>query len=277
MKKTMLLKNSVAALLILLAYSLSGSSCAMSSSDKENIAAVKSYYIRKITEPIVVDGKLDESVWSSAGVIGNFTRFLTGQGAVVYKTEVRMLWDKQNLYVAFVCEDPDIWSSLSRHDEPLWEGEAVEVYIDADRDGKNYKELIINPLNVVVDLNIPFVGPDANPGDWKKLRIWDTKELSSAVVVDGTLTNREDRDKSWTVEISIPFDNFPEAAHLPPHIGDKWRLQLYRIDRSSCLNEPEFSSWSPTHNFHVPGKFGVVIFSEKQVKRQKIDCYEFNR
>jgi hypothetical protein len=62
------------------------------------------------------------------------------------------------------------------------------------------------------------------------------------------------------VEIAIPWEDFVTAPHLPPLSGDRWRINLYRIDRYQ--GQEELSAWSPTGQptFHVPGQFGELIF-----------------
>ncbi len=225
--------------------------------------ARRTYYIKKTREKIIIDGRLNESSWRRAKIIKGFTRFLAPTKTPTYQTQARMLWDDKNLYIAFECEDPDIWSPKMERDGPLWKGEVVEVYIDPDGDGKNYKEIEVNPLNQVIDLNIPFA-KDGRPGiPWKEGSKWNAQGLKTAVKVEGTVNNRQDRDKKWTVEIAIPLINFTTAPNIPPQPGDRWRLQLYRIDRSSTLKESkELSSWSPTPTFHVPENFGEIIFTE---------------
>jgi hypothetical protein len=85
--------------------------------------------------------------------------------------------------------------------------------------------------------------------------------LKTAVAVEGTLDNHKDTDKLWTVEMAIPLADFKGAAHVPPKIGDTWRVQFYRIERGSKLAQPEFSGWSPTDTFHRPTQFGTLTFA----------------
>jgi hypothetical protein len=211
--------------------------------------------------PITIDGKLDELAWESAAPMGRFTCFGTKSGDPEYETTTRVLWDDENLYVAFEATDPDIWSEITERDGPLWEGEVLEVYVDPDGDGRDYKEFEVSPLNAVIDLNIERE-EDGRVPDWKAYAEWNAEGWRTAVTVDGDLTDRENEDRGWIVEMAIPFANFPSAASRPPEIGDTWRVQLYRIDRSNTLEEPEYSGWSPTDTFHRPSQFGFLTFAE---------------
>jgi hypothetical protein len=211
--------------------------------------------------PITIDGKLDEPAWRSAAPMGRFSCYGTKRGYPEYNTTARLLWDDENLYVGFRATDPDIWSEITDRDGPLWEGEVLEVYVDPDGDGRDYKEFEVNPLNAVIDLNIERE-EDGRVPDWKSYAQWDAEGWRTAVTVDGDLADRENEDRKWIVEMAIPFANFPSAANRPPQIGDTWRVQLYRIDRSNTLEKPEYSGWSPTDTFHRPSQFGFLTFAE---------------
>ena len=93
----------------------------------------------------------------------------------------------------------------------FWE-EVVEVFIDPDGDGKEYAELEVNPLNVVVDLKVS-AKPEGGVG-WSSMK-WDIEGLKTAVAVYGTVNEREDRDQGWTVEIAIPWTGLKD---VPPGI-----------------------------------------------------------
>jgi hypothetical protein len=62
--------------------------------------------IPKFAEPITIDGRPDEEAWKNAAVFKDF--YQTGPGdniAPSKPTEVLMMYDEKNLYVAFKCWD----------------------------------------------------------------------------------------------------------------------------------------------------------------------------
>lgn len=209
--------------------------------------------------PIRIDGKLEEVAWRNVAPLGPFSCFLTHRGKPSYETVAKVLWDDRNLYVGFEADDPDVWSTITERDGPLWEGEVCEVYIDPDGDGRNYAEFEVNPLNAVIDLKIEREENGAVT-DVPTFAKWNAEGWQTAVSVDGDVTNRADSDKGWTVEMAIPLACLSGLGTEPPKIGDIWRFQLYRIDRSNTLKEPEFSGWSPTDTFHRPSQFGFLTF-----------------
>ena len=85
--------------------------------------------VRTATPPII-DGVLNDAVWSNAVVLSDFIQFdpYNLQAATV-KTEVRVLYDNDYLYIAFQNFDPDpssIMDRVSRRDD----FEAVEKNTD---------------------------------------------------------------------------------------------------------------------------------------------------
>lgn len=214
----------------------------------------------RAASPIAVDGKLDEAAWKSVAPLGPFSCFLTKRGAPAYATTAKVLWDDANLYVGFEADDPDVWSTITARDGPLWEGEVCEAYIDPDGDGKDYAEFEVSPLNTVIDLKI---GREDNGAvtDVPTFVKWNAEGWQTAVEVDGDVTDRKGRDRAWTVEMAIPLANFAPLGGPAPKPGDTWRFQLYRIDRSNTQKDPEYSGWSPTDTFHRPKQFGYLTFA----------------
>lgn len=258
---------------------------------------------RAASGTIVVDGRLDEPDWARAERIGPFAlNLFEGQDPPPgvdsdhppAATHARLLWDERALYVAFECEDADVWARRAARDDTRLPGdEVVEVFLDPDGDEATYYEFEVSPSGVEYDLFNFIPGP---PGDFTPsaafvgLASWDARGLSSAVHVDGTLDVVEewnpgapDRDRGFAVEIAIPWDCLrttttpgPETVRpLPPEPGDRWRLGLYRVERPraspldgrplerrAAVAFAQLLAWSPTvrGSFHRPERFGVLEF-----------------
>ena len=88
---------------------------------------------------------------------------------------------------------------------------------------------------------------------------WDSS-IQLRAVVRGTLENNQDQDQGWTLEVAIPFEDLWLAPNIPPKPGDQWRVNVFRIDYG--LERMELSAWNPTNgpSFHIPAKFGTLIF-----------------
>ena len=207
--------------------------------------------VKKTSSPPKIDGVLDDPAWSSATPLTLVDSF-DGKPAPL-RTTVRMTWDDEALYVAFDSEDPDVWGTFTRRDDPLYTQEVVEIFIDADADGRTYDEIEVSPHNVVFDAYFPArrQGMDLS---------WDSG-LQSAVKVNGTIDDPSDRDQGWTVEMKIPFARLHAVPHLPPRPGDRWRFNLYRLDLPDRKNA-QGQAFSPLFvgDFHAVDRFAWLVF-----------------
>lgn len=224
--------------------------------------ATKFYEIKKTKLAIHADGRLDEKAWQECEPIQ-----LTGRDGKtpMQKTSARILWDNDFIYVAFDCEDQNIWSTFTKRDQPLYNEEVVEIFIDPDGDGNTYLELEVSPLGIFWDGFILNHGP----GKIKGILAWNSETIRWGVHLNGTQNNPNDIDQSWSAEIAVPIKDLATAPNRPPKPGDKWRLNLYRIDHPDS-NTSEESLWSPVSgpSFHDPDKFGEVTFSGEMLPKE---------
>jgi len=159
-------------------------------------------------------------------------------------TNVRAVWNPDELRVLFQSVDSHPWATLTERDAPLYTEEVVEVFLDPVGDLESYYEIEVNPLNAVLDL----VVRKNRSGLAKDFR-WQCEGLRTAVAVT---------TEGWSAELSIPFRSVTAA---PPQPGDRWRVNFCRIDRPAG-RERELSAWSPTGaaQFHRPERFGFLEF-----------------
>jgi hypothetical protein len=94
------------------------------------------------------------------------------------------------------------------------------------------------------------------------------------VHVDGTLNDPSDSDRSWSVELAIPWTTLGEAAHrpAPPRVGDTWRMNFSRVEWQTRVVDGRYQKvpatpednwvWSPQGviNMHLPQRWGFVKF-----------------
>jgi len=215
-------------------------------------AAVRSYQVWKTPAPIQVDGRLDEPVWASVRSVGPFVNNVDGSGSEV-RTDAWIVCDDEMLYFAFRCPDDNIWSTRNRRDQHLWEEEVVEVFLKGDPSHPSYIELEVNPLGTMLDI---FLIDVRKPIPYES---WNSSGLKWAVHVDGTVDGNPG-DREWTCEIALPFADVVTAKRNPPGPGDRWALNLYRVEAKPVKAG---LAWAPTMkpDFHVPARFGELIFT----------------
>ena len=129
---------------------------------------------------------------------------------------------------------------------------------DGDGDNKDYYEIQINPQNLVFDTQYDdYNSPNGNGRGPFGHEEWSAN-LTSAVVVHGTLDDDSDVDQGYTVEAKIPWASFTKAQHAPPRPGDTWRMNFYAMKNNGG------TAWSPIlgmGNFHRASSFGRVRWS----------------
>jgi hypothetical protein len=212
------------------------------------------YQVPRAPRPPTIDGRLDDEVWKAAPAV---TLGSSMDGSpTVRKTVLRMLYDDAHLYVAFDAEDPDVWGTYRKKDDPIYNEDACEVFIDADGDGATYNELQVSPHNVNFDAS--FV---TRRSDLAVAMKWESG-METAVQVKGTIDDDSDTDERWTAEMKIPLANLNHVPRLPPRPGDVWRFNAYRLEHLQRRTRVEGQSFSPLHvgDFHYLPRFGKLVF-----------------
>lgn len=245
------MKTRCCALLVLLT-----ASCTAIRSD----GPVPAYRCPLIDREIEITGKLDDPLWDtapSAKLVGTDT----GEPGR-FETEARLLCSKTTLYIGFRCADDHVWATKTKHDADVWTEECLEVFISPAGTLHQYYELNVNPLNAVFDACL--LNPRLVPGNRERYRgLWDytAEGMKTKTHVDGKL-DQPGEAKGWTAEYAVPLNQLVGAPNVPPRPGDRWRLNLYRIDKPG-KGKTEFYAWSPTRiiDYHTPLRFGVLEFA----------------
>ncbi len=218
-------------------------------------------HIPRAAGAITIDGVGTEPGWANAVTSAELVT-ADGSPEPVGKAIARMTWDDQFLYVFVQITDTDIYSQYKTQDEPIWKQDVVELFIDADSNRKGYVELQVNPNNTTFDSY--FATTRAQPGD----EVWDSG-MQTAVRVRGTADKAGDADQGWDVEIAIPYaavkgKDDAMNVRMPPQVGDRWRLNVVRVDYRSNGGSPGVSSWNRIGygDFHALDRMLQVIFAD---------------
>jgi len=212
------------------------------------------YEVKRTPSPIQIDGKLDEKAWQAADPIVLIFPWESQTGAK-QKTTVRVLWDDQNLYIGYQCEDVDITAQFTERDDPTYRDDAVEAFINPRPSQTDvYFGLEMNARAVLYD----YVSIKSAQYVLKRFNL---QGVQLATFIDGTLNARGDRDKGWSLEVSIPWANFEELARRPQP-GDVWTAAFNRWD--GVEPNRRLSMWvdplDPRASPHHPERFGDLVF-----------------
>lgn len=237
------------------------------------------YVCYKAPAPIKVDGKLSPKEWDA---IPWTSEFVDIEGDKRPKPELptraKMAYTEEGMYFAALLEEPHVWGTITEHDAVIYHDNDFEIFIDASNDTHDYLEYEVNALGTDWDLYIskPYRdGPTV-------LDNFEYRGMQSAVYVDGTINNPNDIDKSWSVEVFIPWGSILNAPRekVMPKIGDQFRVNFSRVEWASEAKDGKYVKvplkgedkirennwvWAPTGviNIHMPEYWGYVQFSDK--------------
>ncbi|MBN1652219.1 MAG: carbohydrate-binding family 9-like protein [Deltaproteobacteria bacterium] len=212
----------------------------------------------RTTNAVKIDGVLDEADWQKAEQSEPLTDTASGEKGA-FKAVVRLMYDDQKLYAAFLVSDSYLKSAFTNRDDHLWEEDAVEIMLDPDGDGKNYFEIEVSPNNVVFDTRY-LAAREPKPFGYMD---WDS-QAEAKTTLNGTL-NDEQADEGYIVEIAIPWLAFNIDASKPqlaPAANSSWRMNFFVMDKQKGGQRAVGWSAPLVSDFHVPERFGTVIFSE---------------
>src|SRR5262245_42532298 len=163
---------------------------------------------------IKVDGVLDEACWRSAEPLRDFVQRLPAEGApATQPTEVRLLFDAENLYVGADLADSEpsrIIALEMKEDGDLRNDDLFGIMLDTFHDRRNAFYFEANPNGARGDALVYDEGR-VQSFDWDG--VWQ---------VQSRIT-----DRGWTVEMQIPF----KTLHFDPGKTNPWGLQVWRYIR----------------------------------------------
>lgn len=233
----------------------------------------RTYDAARAPKPPVIDGKLDDAAWGQAAWTDPFVDI---EGNAKPKprlvTRAKMAWDDDAFYIAAELEEPHVWGTLTDHDAVIFQDNDFEVFVDPDGDNHAYAELELNVLNTTWDLFLPAPYKDGGKAD----NGYELAGLKTATHVDGTANDPSDTDRSWSVEIAIPWKAFgaafPSASASAPRPNDRWRVNFSRVQWQHEIVDGKYRKvagtkednwvWSPQGiiDMHRPERWGIVRF-----------------
>lgn len=205
------------------------------------------YKCKRIEENLTIDADLSKVEWIKANDM-QLVDTVTGE-AISHATSVRLLWNADYLYIAFQGEEDFIYATYDKFNDPLYEEDVVEIFLDDDKDLKTYIELEVNPRNAVLHYNMQN---DLNGHHIAFARVENT--ITSAVLYD-------EEKRSLSYEIAIPMNEFITAKHMPPQKGDTWLFNAYRINHKKDGTLDHYAAAKTEEvNFHKPMCFFTLAF-----------------
>lgn len=164
-------------------------------------------------ERIDFDGIPNEEVWSRAEVLDDFTQKELVAGAPpTERTELRFLYDAENLYIGVTCYDSDpagiVCKQLKRDQDP-GSDDHVSFIISTFNNKRTGYLFSTNPNGLRYDATVPGANDtDISNPSWDGM--WDSR---------GCIT-----DFGWTAEVIIPF----KTLRFPVTPTQVWGFNVLR-------------------------------------------------
>lgn len=219
---------------------------------------LKKLVCRRTQTPPKIDGKLDDACWQEADHTKSAFIQLGTKNANRRQMVVYVLFDDEKLYLAYICEEPELkkirmrkGSGPMRRFNKIWEDDCVEGFFEigaVDGGGKVFQIL---------------VNSEGCDDYYIRTDKWDpTWEFAGSKGA-----NR------WVIEVAMPFDQFAFGDYRydgPPIRGEVWGLKLNREGKDLPGGEEKLlSCWehNPYKTFLVIGSSGMLIFEDENLLR----------
>lgn len=233
-------------------------------------AAARMLISRKMKTPPILDGALDDPCWQFADHTKSaFVQWVSREPSAK-QTVAYVCHDDANLYLAVVCEEPNLKAvrMLSHHPggRKRWttagNGDCIEAFLElggVGGTGQVFQFISNIHPEVAYDGLSPYV-PFIGTGYWPK----------------GALGRQH-----WTVEAAFPYsglnadktDKVDYRYEGPPRRGEMWGLRLLRNGPRSTNGEARMRSFwvhNPTISCHVPFPTGAIIFEGRNALRNGV-------
>lgn len=160
-----------------------------------NLNAQNLLEIQRIAAPIVLDGKVDEPVWKTISPFPMTMFTPVFEGELTEKTEIRMGYDDEYIYVSgiFFDSDPDgiQGNSLIRDGNPG--GDFFNILLDTYNDNENFNSFSTMPSGNRFDAEILNDAEGDQPFNESWNTFWDVATTQD--------------QQGWYAEMRIPFSS----------------------------------------------------------------------
>ncbi|MBN1481329.1 hypothetical protein EH223_03050 [candidate division KSB1 bacterium] len=209
--------------------------------------------LRHFANPILVDGAIEET-WYDQTPFDNFTEYQPVENRQpMVETRGFVGYDEKNIYVAFICSDPDmrqLRASYANRDL-IFQDDWVCVTLDPTSSHQSAYQVYANARGIQGDRLWQLNGDEQ---DYSYDLVWHC--------------DAQIHDSCWTVEMQIPF----ESLRFPDQQQQTWSVHLSRNYPRD--NQYRFS-WMPItqNNNSFMGQAGTLEF--EMPKRESQTALEF--
>lgn len=214
------------------------------------------YLVTEVKQQMTIDAQWQKTAWRDVAPVEvkNFIRKIPPFHPLV---EVKMGYDKDNLYIIFNVHDRYVRCLTDELNGPVWHDSAVEFFFspDSSRPG-NYFNLEVNCGGTAL---LGYHTASKN-----KPTVEDTRQIEVAHTLPQIVDPEITEPVVWAVECRIPLAMLAKYSHITrPMPGVTWRGNFCKIAENNT--NPHYMSWAviddPKPTFHMPQYFGEIKFN----------------
>ena len=209
-----------------------------------------------IEDGIKLDGSLSDDAWKKALPVSGFTQMELVEGdPASEKTEIRVLYDDENIYIGFMCYDSDpsgIIAKQLKRDGSFGSDDNVVVVFDTYHDMRTGFKFSVNPNGARSDASFRGGSVETGQSNNQWDGIWDAR---CVITADG-----------WSTEMVIPF----KSLRFPTSDIQTWGINFQRTIRRK--NEVAlWKSWKRNQGILLLAQAGSMTLDKNIGRGHGID------
>ena len=137
----------------------------------------------------------------------------------------KALWDDENLYVAFICEDALIWTEHTKRDTSVGEDDTVEVFTVSNPE---HPQAYLN-----IEMNVQGIFLDQFHPDGLGVPVeeeWNGEGIQIKTSIVGILNDDKDEDQCLILKTARPF-RFKNSQTAPYTHHRSWGCMAKGLNR----------------------------------------------
>jgi cellulose/xylan binding protein with CBM9 domain len=216
------------------------------------------YTVKRAFEAINLANEWNTGQWKQANVL-EIANYMGDKPEHFPKTQVKLLYDADNLYVSFRVDDQYVRAIADQTHGKVYHDSCVEFFFTPDTELEDiYFNLETNCSGTML-----FHCNDKKNKTEKHVEAADCEKVELCHSLPKIIADEITEPISWTLSYKIPFDVIAKYSKmLKPQSGVTWKANFYKCaDKTS---HPHWLTWSfidnPIPCFHLPQYFGVLKF-----------------
>lgn len=188
-------------------------------------------FVKKRNGNIEINGVFDEKDWIEANTIS-----FGGKSLDEVKTDIRLIYDENFLYIAAKMEEPlpsGIRTSAEGEVPFTWNDDDIEFFFDTQKSQTDYTRLFQNAAGTRFN----------SLQRWVENKYFVSKYKSKITI----------NDNNWSLEMEIPWSDID--LKKAPVSGDEWGFNIGRNRPQGMIKQ---FSWAG--GVYNPQKYGILLF-----------------